>query len=199
MGRGVLDTTGRGSGVGVVFDDSPGVRPGGGGAGDGVCGKGGTGGRPSATMTSPGGGPRVREILRWRRGEVGGTTGGASASSSASVRTASSLAVSVPPPPATRERRFGCPTFMPDRSRGAPVILEMLYVEKRFDARRSSTSLFFSAARELATPGFAVRVSTAGSSGGGDIVWTRSGSDRLWGNDSSMTTEGGCIGLSTSE
>jgi|SRR5712671_4687055 len=125
--------------------------------------------------------------------------GGVSASSSASVRTASSFAVSVPPPPATRERRFGCPEPGPDRSRGAPVILEMLYVEKRFDARRSSTSLFLSAARELATPGFVVRVSTAGSSGGGDKELPRSGSIGLWGDDSSTTTEGGCMGLSTSE
>jgi hypothetical protein len=59
-------------------------------------------------------------------------------------------------------------------------------------------SLFLSAASELATPGFAVRVSTAGSSGGGDKELPRSGSGGLGGDGSSMTTGGG-IGLSTSE
>jgi hypothetical protein len=40
----------------------------------------------------------------------------------------------------------------------------ILYVEKRFDARRSSTSLFFNAARELATAG-ACRLSMGGVCG----------------------------------
>ena len=197
MVSGVPEVLGRGLEAGVALDDSAGVCTRGCGVAGTTRGKGGTGGRSSAI--SEGGGPRVRETLRWRRGDCCGIAGGGSYSSSASVSTESSFAVSVPPPPATRERRFGWPELGSERPRGAPVILEILYVEKRFEARRSSKSLFFSAARELATPGFAVRLSTAGSSAGGDCVLPRSGSVGLWGDESSTTTEGGIAGLSTSE
>jgi hypothetical protein len=51
-----------------------------------------------------------------------------------------------------------------------PVIFDILYVEKRFDARRSNASLFLSAANELAIAG-AARASKGGVSGGdGELI-----------------------------
>jgi hypothetical protein len=70
----------------------------------------------------------------------------------------------------------------------------MLYVEKRFDARRSNVSLFLSAAKELAMAGVAM-VSNGGVSGGeGELIRWLTSSD-----GSSTTTAGVETGLSTSE
>ncbi len=89
------------------------------------------------SATAGGGGPRVCEILRRRCG--GGAAGGAPFPSSTSV--------SIRAPP----RRAGH--------------LGYLYIQKCFDSRRSSKSLL-SVARELATSGLTLRLSTTGSSGG---------------------------------
>lgn len=62
MDFGELETTGGVSGADVVLDGSPGVRTDDCETAGGVRGNGGSGGGPSGT--SPGGGPRVREILR---------------------------------------------------------------------------------------------------------------------------------------
>jgi hypothetical protein len=73
---------------------------------------------------------------------------GDGSASSTSVNTASSPGVGADPVASERllepER--------PSRSRGPPlpVNFEMLYVEKRLEARRSRVSLFFNAASELA-------------------------------------------------
>ena len=93
------------------------------------------------------------------------------------------------------------------------VILEMLYVENRLDARRSSASDCFSAAREDATPG--LDVASGRASGAGDMLSCLSGGGRSLvddeggvdidveafgsGDASSITTEGGDTGLSTRE
>jgi hypothetical protein len=82
-----------------------------------------------------------------------------------------------------------------DRSR-EPVIFVILYVENRLDARRSSTSLFFNAARELATAG-AWWVSMGGVCGREELSLGVAGVSSIntamgdWGGDE--------IGLSTSE
>jgi len=51
-----------------------------------------------------------------------------------------------------------------------PVIFDMLYVEKRFDARRSSASLFLSAAREVAMAGVAMASNGGVSGGEGELI-----------------------------
>ena len=93
------------------------------------------------------------------RGGTGGVTGLESdlecspislSSSSTSARTANSPDVSAFE--AAKERRFKFPRS-DFRALLLLVILEILYVEKRLEARRSRTSLFLSAARESATAG----------------------------------------------
>ncbi len=122
----------------------------------------------------------VRETLRWRRG-------GGAFSSSAFVSTEGPFAVSVLPPPATRDRRFGVPIVAqictpPRRA------VRLGYIGKRFDAplrssqaRRKSSRRLGSALREAVT----------------EVL--RSGSVGLWGDVSSTATTGGSTGLSTRE
>ena len=81
---------------------------------------------------------RSDALLRSRRVVLGGGS-----SSFSSVSTARSPGVSAVV--TAIEIRFDGPPPLID----PPVIFEMLYVEKRFDARRSSASLCFSAASEL--------------------------------------------------
>jgi hypothetical protein len=107
--------------------------------------------------------------------------------SSTSVRTARS--------PGVREDPAAIDRRLVDRSR-EPVIFVILYVEKRFDARRSSTSLFFNAARELATAGVC-KVSLGGVRGREEPSLGVAGVSSIstimgdWGGEE--------IGLSTSE
>lgn len=123
------------------------------GIGDGpregaLAGSAGTGGAaastaaPSSSSSTTGDGLRERErsdaLLRSRRVVLGGGS-----SSFSSVSTARSPGVSAVV--TAIEIRFDGPPPLID----PPVIFEMLYVEKRFDARRSSASLCFSAASEL--------------------------------------------------
>lgn len=74
-----------------------------------------------------------------------------------------------------------------------PVIFDMLKVENRLDARRSKTSFFFNAARELAIAGAS---SWGGVSGAGDDGVLPGSTSGL---DGSTTTAGDEEGLSTSE
>lgn len=107
-------------------------------------------GASSSSSSTTGDGPRERcdALLRSRRVALG-----AGSSSFSSVSTARSPAVSAVV--TAIEIRFdGAPPLI-----DPPVIFEMLYVENRLDARRSSASLCFSAAKELCT---------AGASGGGE-------------------------------
>jgi len=90
-------------------------------------------------------------------------------SSSSSVNTFKSPGVKVEPAARDRLLEEFC---RKERSRAVepPVILEILYVEKRFDARRSNASLFLRAAKELAMAG-AARASKGGVSGGeGELI-----------------------------
>ena len=78
--------------------------------------------------------------------------------SPSSASAASSEGVSTPFA-ASSERRFPAPPPPPPPAPppplrvDPPVILEMLYVEKRFEARRSSASAFLSAASDVWTAG----------------------------------------------
>lgn len=136
----------------------------------------GTGGRPSPRfdledplfevdllpLPSGGGDARAAAILPASNGDDGG--------SSSSASTCRSFEVKAPPPAAIKLRRLPflsavrLSVFPPAPCEGeADVILEMLYVENRLDARRSSVSRSFSAARVLLTWGG----DWVGSNGGG--------------------------------
>jgi len=143
-------------------------------------GNGGTGGAASASIAGEG----VRGIVLLDRRFPSRFTSG----SSTSVRTARSPGVN--DGPAAIERR------LVDRSREMPVIFEMLYVEKRLDARRSRTSPFFNAASELATAG-AWRLSLGGVCGGEEFSLEVAGVSSI---STAMGDRGGDeTGLSTNE
>lgn len=141
--------------------------------------KGGNGGTGGATSTPAGDGVRGSRFVAPSRFPSGSST---------SVSTARSPAVSVDE--AAIDRRFEDAGRERSRVIAPPVILLKWYVENRLDARRSSASLFLSAASELATAG--VSGASMGGVCGGDastpLVSFRSG------EGSSMTTVGGDVG-----
>ena len=117
--------------------------------------------------------------------------GGSGASSSTSVSTASSPGVNAED--TAKERLFGCPRCERSRVVDAPVIFEILKVEKRLEARRSSTSFLLSAANELAMAGGRSCGGVPGGGVEGPLYWSELGLE------GSTTTAGGVTGLSTSE
>lgn len=160
----------------------------------GVDGKGGIGGVVACRSEPREGERRDTDELPPR---VGG--GEEASSSSTSVRTANSPGVRADE--TAMERRLACPRT--DRSREVePVILDILYVEYRFDALRSRASLCLRAASELAIAGTCAASMGGVSEGGvsGEAFLSSEGCSGLDGSTTRLGAGGGDdIGLSTKE